>query len=62
MTNIDDPTPGFTSFAATIAAHARARPADVAFHVEGQALAWQALHRHVTQVAHALVRSGIAPG
>lgn len=52
----------FTSFTDIIAAHARAQPQAQAFEVEGEALDWQTLHRHVVQVAHALARSGVAAG
>lgn len=62
MTRIDDPAPGFTPFPEIIAAHARVQPEATAFAVEGDALDWRTLHRHVVQVAQALVRSGIAPG
>jgi long-chain acyl-CoA synthetase len=52
----------FTPFSEIIAAHARAQPQATAFEVEGETLDWHTLHRRVTQVAHALVRGGVAPG
>lgn len=52
----------FHSFTEILAAHARVQPQATAFAVEGETVDWQALHRRVVQVAHALARSGIAPG
>lgn len=52
----------FNSFTEIIGAHARAQPEAEAFVIEGESIDWRTLHRRVVQVAHALARSGVAPG
>ena len=52
----------FDPFASIIATQAAHNPQGEALRVDDRALDWQTLHRHGSQVARALLCSGIAPG
>ena len=52
----------FVSFPAAIAAHAAANPGGLAFRVDGHEFDWQTLHVQISQVAAAMVDSGVGAG
>lgn len=62
MTVILQDTNEFVPFPAIIAMQAMNHPERIAFQVDDRVLNWKALHERVTQVARALLKSGIAPG
>ena len=53
---------GFSSFPALIAAHAQARPHDIAFQVDEHTADWKTLDTRIGQVARALAHSGVRRG